>query len=132
MQVLNPPVPRYDYLGMTHFSDSPKYSLFGPDSTASASLTCTTKPNAKRHVTSMRRNAGEPVSGKSRAAIWNFLADSTIIPIVEESGCQYALIPFVLDDSKMIVLVANCESYMARASSTPRTGSRVKLVFEPV
>ncbi|KIO24369.1 hypothetical protein M407DRAFT_244462 [Tulasnella calospora MUT 4182] len=134
IRVLNPSVTKYDYLGVTHFSDDPRYSLFGPNSTASAALTFVTKPNAQGYVTSMRRNkkTGEPVSGKSRAAIWNILADSTIVMIVEDSGSQYAMTPLVGGENNSIYMVANCESYMAAFNLTATTCSRRTLVFEPV
>ncbi|KAG8925741.1 hypothetical protein FRC01_009764 [Tulasnella sp. 417] len=88
MRALNAPVSTYDYLGVAHFSNDPSHTRFGPGSTASAALTYTTKPDARGRVASMRRakRTKKLVSGKSRAAIWSVLADSTIIPIVEESG----------------------------------------------
>ncbi|KAG8925740.1 hypothetical protein FRC01_009763 [Tulasnella sp. 417] len=133
LQILDPPVPEYNHLGVTHYSNDPAYSLFGPNSTVSAALTCVTKPDAHGCVTSLRRDAeGRLVSGKSRAAIWNVLADLNIIPIIEEAGCQYTMIPFLRVTSKIIMVVANCESYMAKTQSTASTASRLKLVFEPI
>ncbi|KAG9044703.1 hypothetical protein FS837_007679 [Tulasnella sp. UAMH 9824] len=130
MQILDPPVSGYNYLGVTHYSDAPVYTRFGPNSTASAGLTCLMKPNDQGRVASLRKDdRGGIVSGKSRAAIWNILADLTMVPIVEESGCEYAMIPFVWDDTRLIVLVANCESYKADFKGRP--GGRVKLILEP-
>ncbi|KAG8925738.1 hypothetical protein FRC01_009761 [Tulasnella sp. 417] len=86
------------------------------------------------HVESIRNDpeAGES-AGKSRAAVWNVLADSTIIPIVEESGYRYSLIPFVWEINRVIAVVANCEAYMkqARFNGLGLKGGQVKLVFEP-
>ncbi|KAG8935321.1 hypothetical protein FRC01_003073 [Tulasnella sp. 417] len=109
IEILNTPFPNYRHLGAAHFSGDKSYTQFGPKSTASASLTYATAPDNRGRIASLRTDArtGRPVSGPSRAVIWTVLADDTIVPVVEDSGCRYALYPVVWGEDNSIFIVAN-------------------------
>ncbi|KIO24341.1 hypothetical protein M407DRAFT_244497, partial [Tulasnella calospora MUT 4182] len=131
IEILNTPYPTFNHLGAAHFSNDKNYTQFGPKSTASASLTYTTPPDKWGRTAPLRTDTrtGKPVTGPSRAVIWTVLADDTIMPVVEDSGCRYALYPVVWGEDNSIFIVANCESYMAAFRLTAATCSRARLLF---
>ncbi|KAG8971813.1 hypothetical protein FRC05_010773 [Tulasnella sp. 425] len=88
IEIMNPPIPTFSYLGAAHFSNDKSYTQFGPKSTASASLTYVTAPDTLGRSASLRTDTrtGKPVTGPSRSAVWVVLTDGTVIPVVEDSG----------------------------------------------